>query len=196
MMDLLVATHNAGKLREFEEILSRYAVVVRALPENSLAPVENSETLYGNALIKAQSAFETFHLPCVADDSGLFVDELEFAPGVHSARFAGLDADDAKNRNLLLEKMASVAPSRRAASFRCVICLIVPDRFLEPQFYLGVLLGTIAQEPRGNMGFGYDSIFIPSEGDGRTFAEMAPSEKNAISHRARALWALAAALAN
>ena len=195
-MDLLVATHNAGKLREFEEILSKHAVVVRALPENSLVPVESSETLYGNALIKAESAFETFHLPCVADDSGLFVDELEFAPGVHSARFAGLDADDAKNRNLLLEKMASVVPSRRTASFRCVICLIAPDHFLEPQFYLGVLSGTIAQEPRGNMGFGYDSIFIPSEGDGRTFAEMAPSEKNAISHRARALWALAAALAN
>ena len=171
-------------------------MAVRALPENSVSPVESSDTLYGNALIKAQSAFGTFRLPSVADDSGLFVDELEFAPGVHSARFAGLDADDAKNRNLLLERMAAVSSSRRAASFRCVICLISPDHFLEPQFYLGVVLGTVAQEPRGNMGFGYDSIFIPNEGDGRTFAEMAPSEKNAISHRARALWALAAALAN
>lgn len=188
----MVATGNRGKLAEFSAMLGGSGVEVLPLPAGAAAPEESGVTLAENALIKAEACHQAYGGLAVADDSGLFVDALGGAPGVHSARYAGAAADDAANRELLLAELAEVPEGLRGAEFRCVLCLV--DCEGEPRYFQGVVRGSIAFAERGSNGFGYDPLFVPEEGDGRTFAEMEPSEKDTISHRGRAIARLGAAI--
>ena len=154
-------------------------------------PEETAPTLEGNAIIKAVEVANFTGQWAIADDTGLLVDALGGEPGVRSARFAGEHATDAENRALLLSRMQGVVD--RTARFRTVIALM--HKGGEMHILRGECEGTIAAAERGGNGFGYDSVFVPSEGDGRTFAEMSPEEKDAISHRARALSGLAPLIA-
>ncbi len=191
-MRLMVATGNRGKLAEFAAMLGGSGIEVLPLPAGAETPEETGTTLAENALIKARACHVAFGGASVADDSGLFVDALGGAPGVRSARFAGEDADDASNRARLLGEMAEVPAGLRGAEFRCVLCLV--GEVGEARYFQGVVRGTIALAERGGNGFGYDPLFVPDEGDGRTFSEMLPQEKDAISHRGRAIALLAAEL--
>ena len=185
---LVAATANPAKLAEIAAILGDE---VELLPRPPEVPdvVEDAPTLEGNARLKAEAICAATGLAAVADDTGLEVVALGGAPGVCSARYAGEGATDDDNVTRLLAEMAD-ATDRRAA-FRTVALVSGPDGEVLAQ---GVCTGTIATERRGAGGFGYDPIFVPDEGDGRTFAEMEPAEKHAISHRGRAFRSLAAAL--
>lgn len=165
------------------ELLSDLPVGLITTDELESAPAieEDAETLEGNARKKAETLYRLTNLPSLADDTGLEVEALEGAPGVHSARFAGEDATDVENRRLLLERLDGVKD--RSARFRTVIAY-VDDKGLH--YFEGICSGTIAKEERGTGGFGYDSIFIPEASD-RTFSELSPEEKNRVSHRGRAL---------
>jgi len=179
---LIFATHNANKLAEAARILSNYYEVVGLAEMGFTADIpETATTLHGNAAIKAQIVWEEFCLPCFSDDSGLMVDALGVEPGVYSARYAGPQANAQANMNLLLEKLEGV--EERTAKFVTVIAFIRAG-VLYP--FSGEVEGVITQVPRGDGGFGYDPIFQPS-GHLNTFAEMDPSQKNTMSHRARAL---------
>lgn len=182
-MRILLATRNPGKVREMRELLSDLPVGLITTDELESAPAieEDAETLEGNARKKAETLYRLTNLPSLADDTGLEVEALEGAPGVHSARFAGEDATDVENRRLLLERLDGVKD--RSARFRTVIAY-VDDKGLH--YFEGICSGTIAKEERGTGGFGYDSIFIPEASD-RTFSELSPEEKNRVSHRGRAL---------
>ncbi len=149
---------------------------------------ESADTLVGNARLKAHAVCAATGLPALADDTGLEVDALDGAPGVHSARFAGARADDVANRHKLLAELAEVAAEERTARFRTVALLCWPGG--DEIFGEGVCEGRIAESERGERGFGYDSLFIADEGDGRTFAEMSLEEKHCLSHRGRAFRAL------
>ncbi len=186
-MKLIVATHNPGKLQEFRRILDLGGIDVEGLASDAPMPEEVGTSLEENALIKARGAFEIYREAIVADDSGLFVDSLGGQPGVLSARYAGPGATDGENRSKLLSEMALVAGENRRAEFRCVLCVVGVESHSTPEFYVGVVKGRITELPMGDAGFGYDPIFVPDGSDGRTFAQMSPQEKNAISHRARAL---------
>lgn len=185
---LWLATANPGKVVEIGEILGD-AVSLVPRPEDLPETVEDAPTLEGNALLKARAVSSAVRGPALADDTGLEVDALDGAPGVRSARFAGEHATDAENVALLLRRLEG-APTR-AARFRTVAALVDDD---EVHAWDGVCEGTIASEPRGSGGFGYDPVFIPADGDGRTFAEMSAAEKHAISHRGRAFRSVAASL--
>lgn len=179
-----MATTNAGKAREFVEILGPTVKVT--VPDSLPLVVEDGKTLAENAFKKARSAADHLGRSAVADDSGLFVDALKGQPGVHSARFAGPDSDDAANRAKLISLLAGVVD--RSAYFATTLCLCTPLGSESSAFYFeGICRGQISLFEKGDQGFGYDSIFVPSEGDGRTFGEMAPFEKAMISHRARAI---------
>ena len=184
----VVATHNAGKLREFTETLAGSGVSIVPAAEFGLpSPEETGQTLEENALIKAIFALERTGLPSVADDSGLFVDALGGQPGVRSADWADAPAgrDHVKAMHRLLRMLdIAEAPQPWNARFRAVICLARPDT--DPVFFNGIVKGRIVPSMRGRGGFGYDPIFQP-DGFDRTFAEMGSTEKNRISHRARAL---------
>jgi XTP/dITP diphosphohydrolase len=153
---------------------------------------ETGATLEDNARLKAVALCDAYALPAVADDTGLEVDALDGAPGVRSARYAGEEADAAKNVGKLLRALAGVAPDARSARFVTVALA----RFVDGREVVtrGAVEGTIATAPRGDRGFGYDPVFLPAGGDGRTFAEMRADEKHALSHRGRAFRALAAEL--
>jgi XTP/dITP diphosphohydrolase len=185
MIDIVCATANAHKVAEIEALLGG---LVRLVPRpTTLGEVdETSDTLEGNALLKARAVCAHTGRAALADDTGLEVGALDGRPGVHSARYAGVDADDGRNREKLLEELR--AATVRVARFRTVLALVHPDG--REQLVEGVCEGLIATEERGTTGFGYDSVFIPNDGDGRTFAEMGPDAKNAMSHRARAIKAL------
>ena len=193
---LLVATHNGGKLAEFRALLAPLGVTVRGAAEMGLAePEETEESFVGNARIKARAAVEATGLPALADDSGLEIDALGGAPGVRTADWAetpdGRDFARAMRRAWdALE--AAGAPEPRTARFRCTLVLLRPDG--AEDVFEGTLPGRIVWPPRGAHGHGYDPIFVP-DGHDRTLGEMEPDEKNALSHRARALAALRAALA-
>lgn len=150
-------------------------------------PDETAPTLEGNAIIKAVEVANFTGQWAIADDTGLMVDALDGAPGVRSARFAGEQATDAQNRALLLDRLNGVVD--RSARFRTVVALV--HKSGEMHILRGECEGSIALHERGDNGFGYDSVFVPTGGDGRTFAEMSPAEKDALSHRARALAGLA-----
>lgn len=189
---LLLATRNAGKLVELRRILADAGVDLElvgleAHPE--VAEVaETGATFAENASLKARAAAAATGLAAVADDSGLCVDALNGMPGVLSARWAGRHGDDAANNALLLAQLADVPDGRRGARFVCAAALVVPGG---PELVEhGELRGTLVREPRGHHGFGYDPL-LEVEGDGRTSAELAPAEKDAISHRGRAFRALA-----
>ena len=187
---LLFATTNSGKADELRAYLEDLPVEVLVTADLSDPPeiVEDRETLAGNARKKAEMLFEHAGIPTVADDTGLEVDALDGRPGVRSARFAGPDASDADNRDHLLEALDSAAD--RSARFRTVLAYVTEEG---TRFYEGICAGTILREERGTGGFGYDRLFRPSEREA-TFAEMDPEQKNAISHRGRALRSFVEAL--
>jgi XTP/dITP diphosphohydrolase len=216
-LPFVLATQNAGKAREIVEIFvtltglpliaysidgiaflvdgpDRIAASVAALSVPAAAPdvEETGSTLEENARIKAGALADALGLIAIADDSGLAVDALEGAPGVHSARYSGEHATDAGNVAKLLRELEGVNPSLRHARFQTVALARTPDG--AEVVARGAVEGVIGAAPRGDNGFGYDPVFVPVEGDGRTFAEMAPEEKHAVSHRGRAFRALAAAL--
>jgi XTP/dITP diphosphohydrolase len=189
----VLATFNPDKARELEPLLAEAGIVLETLVSyaGATAPVESGASLLENARIKARAARALTGKPAIADDTGLEVDALSGAPGVHAARFAGPEATYADNVRLLLERLAGVPAARRTARFRTVCVACFPDgREVTGE---GWLDGRIRETPHGSGGFGYDPVFELA--DGRTYAELAPAEKNAISHRGRAVRALAAKLA-
>ncbi len=164
------------------------AVTLVPRPDDLADVDESGDTLDANARLKAAAVCSAAGMPAIADDTGLEVDALDGAPGVHTARFAGPDADADANIKALLTALAEVDAHQRTARFRTVAMVLYPDgRALTGE---GVVEGIITTERRGRQGFGYDPVFRPLEGDGRVFAEMSASEKNAMSHRARAIGAL------
>lgn len=189
MTAFVLATTNLHKVEEMEAFFAGFDVQLRARPMNVLDVEETSDTLEGNALLKAKALSEATGDAAVADDTGLFVDALGGRPGVFSARYAGAGATDADNVAKLLGELAQLSDDRRGAYFRTVIAISYPNG----DFFTvdGVLDGVIASSPRGGRGFGYDPVFVPRETSGRTLAELTLTEKNAISHRGRALRALA-----
>lgn len=195
-MKLLFATANKNKLREAAEILGDMVQVISPSELNIDADVEETgETLQDNSILKARTLYDLSGLDCFADDTGLEVEVLNGAPGVLTARYAAcfpggaLAHDSEANMNRLLEELSKYsAPKSRRARFRTVITLIHEGR---QYCFEGIVSGTIAQEKAGNGGFGYDPIFIPDGFGGRTMAEISEDEKNAISHRGRALRAMA-----
>jgi len=158
-------------------------------PSNLADVVEDADTLEGNARLKAVAVCVATELPALADDTGLEVDALDGAPGVITARFAGEGATDAQNRHKMLVELDGIDVAQRTARFRTVALL----RFLDGREIIahGVCEGSIAMHEIGERGFGYDSLFIPKDGDGRTFAQMTIDEKHELSHRGRAFRALA-----
>ena len=189
-MRLVLATNNPGKAAEIAGILTEVEVVSR--PDHLPEPVEDADTLLDNARIKARSLAEATGEPAVADDTGLEVVALGGAPGVLTARYAGDDATYEDNWRKLLRELDGVADRR--ACWRTVALVCWPDG--TEVWAEGTCDGTIAPAPRGAHGFGYDPVFIPDGGDGRTFAELTLEEKNAVSHRGRAFRALAETLAS
>jgi XTP/dITP diphosphohydrolase len=192
----VLASANQDKVKEIVAVLSA-SLPVELLPRPETIPevVEDADTLVGNARLKAHALTVATGTAAVADDTGLEVDALGGAPGVYSARYAGETASYADNVAKLLRELSASADGGglRRASFRTVALVAFPDG--SEVWAEGVLAGTIAAEARGTNGFGYDPVFIPDGGDGRTFAEMRPEEKDAVSHRGRAFRALATALA-
>ncbi len=194
---VVVATGNAHKVTEIEAILSPRMPGARFVALKELGdfedPVEDGETFLDNALIKARTALaQTGLAMAVADDSGLVVDALGGAPGIHSARWAGEHGNDDANNDKLLREMADVADEQRTARFHSSVAMVFSDgRMLAGE---GDCEGMIGHERRGSGGFGYDPLFLPEDTPGKTMAELTPDEKNRISHRFHALVALAAQL--
>jgi len=193
---LVLASDNAGKLRELAALLEPlgYELVRQAAFNIESAP-ETAATFVENALLKARHAALHAKLPALADDSGIEVDALDGRPGVHSARYAGENATDRENLEKMLTELRGVSAERRTARYRCVIAFVRYADDRSPLIASGSWEGSILTAPRGSRGFGYDPIFLPS-GHGLTAAELEPAEKNAMSHRAQALRALVARLAD
>ena len=191
MPRLVLATRNAGKVAELAARLDGLGVALVSAADVPGAPDvdETADSLAGNAALKAVALHAHTGLPALADDTGLFVAALGGAPGVHSARYAGPEADDAANRARLLDALRG--ETDRSAQFETVLALATDAGV---RFFSGVCRGRILPEERGAAGFGYDRLFVPDDGDGRTFAEMTRDEKGRISHRARALDAFAEAI--
>ena len=215
-MKIVVATHNEGKLVEIRNILneqlSAAAQGIELISAGSLDladPAETGVTFEENALLKARFVAGATGLPAIADDSGLIVDVMGNAPGILSARWSGTHGDDAANNRLLLAQIEDIPDDDRTARFRCAAALVVPvesDGDGLGEFHetvaLGEMPGTILRHPHGTNGFGYDPIFMPDEqpqsaqdsGELLTSAQMTPEQKNAISHRGKALRALVPAV--
>ncbi|ARJ69190.1 RdgB/HAM1 family non-canonical purine NTP pyrophosphatase [Paracoccus contaminans] len=192
---LLVATHNAGKLEEMRALLAPAGVEVIGAAELGLqAPAETEDSFVGNARIKAKAAMAATGLPVLADDSGITVDGLDGAPGVHTADWAetehGRDFMQAMSRTWAALE-AKAVPEPRRAQFRATLLVLWPDG--EEAVFEGVAPGRLVWPPRGALGHGYDPIFVP-DGHERTYAEMSADEKNVISHRAMAVRLLQEAL--
>lgn len=197
---LLLASNNPKKLAELERVLDRdgWALVLPREIGGIPQVVEDAPSFAENAAKKAVSAARASGMWALADDSGLEVEALHGAPGVHSARFAGKHGDDAANNALLLEKLAGVPPERRGARFVCALALARPDGSLALEV-AGSARGRILESPRGTHDFGYDPLFLFTEPGfaetGRGFAELEPDAKARVSHRGRALRELAARIA-
>ena len=189
MRKIVFATGNSGKLREASEILGEGFQLVPLTEIGITEDIpETGDTLRENSLQKAQYVFDHCGCDCFADDTGLEVDALDGAPGVYTARYAGDDKDFNKNMDKVLYELERVGGSRRAR-FKSVITLFIDG---EPHFFEGTLEGEIAHEKSGNGGFGYDPIFIADEYPGQTLADISEEQKNEISHRGKALRAMAA----
>ena len=187
---IVLATANPDKARELAALLEGFEVALR--PTELPDVEETADTLEGNARLKAVAVMQATGELAVADDTGLEVDALDGRPGVWAARYAGPGATYADNVAKLLGELDGVPAERRRARFRTVAVARFPDgREIVAE---GAVEGSIAAVPRGEAGFGYDPVFVPDGGDGRTFAEMTTAEKSAVSHRGRALRALAARL--
>jgi len=184
----LLATRNRDKVKELQELLSEYPLRLLSLHDfPDLPPTEETgNTLEENAILKARLSHEATGLPVIADDTGLFVEALNGEPGVKSARYAGEQATYADNRNLLLRKMESAPPGQRGATFKTVVVFYTGQ---DEIIATGATIGEITHRPMGSNGFGYDPIFYVTEA-AKTYAEMSLAEKNAVSHRGRALRAL------
>jgi XTP/dITP diphosphohydrolase len=195
-MDLLLATRNPHKTREFSELLGKNFKLIdlTALPEIA-TPEEIGRTFKENATLKALAASKELPSLVVADDSGLEVDALNGAPGIYSARYAGENANARSNISKLLRELSArnIAGEKRSARFRCVTALARSGKLLAT--FEGVVEGNVVDPPRGTGGFGYDPVFQPT-GFQQTFAEMPPELKNNISHRAQAIAALRESLRN
>ena len=204
-MVICAASNNAGKLKELRRILERMGHEVKSLRDLGidLDPGETGTTFAENARIKAEAFCQASGLPTVADDSGLCVDALNGAPGVYSARYAGHHGDDAANNAKLLHEMQDVPADKRAARFVSAVCFLLPDG--RELLVEGECPGTVAFTETGTNGFGYDPLFVPDRvglPDGttaentarRSYAELADAEKDAISHRGRAMEKLGAEL--
>ena len=190
----VVATFNAHKAAELHALLALPGITLQPLRDwpGAESPDETGTTLLANALIKARYAAQLTGLPAIADDTGLEVDALGGEPGVYAARYAGPNATYADNVAKLLRELTGVPITQRTSRFRTACVAVWPHgRELQAE---GVLEGLIIESPRGTNGFGYDPVFVPAD-DTRTFAELTDAEKNAISHRGRAVRALAAMLA-
>ena len=185
MLELVCASANPDKVAEIERILDG-AVTLLPRPADVADVVEDADTLEGNARLKASAIAAATGMPAVADDTGLEVAALGGRPGVFTARYAGEHATYADNRALLLAELDGVED--RSARFRTVAAVVWPDG--REVLAEGVADGTIASSERGGRGFGYDPVFVPNDGDGRTFAEMDEDAKHAMSHRGRAFRAL------
>lgn len=180
MEKLVFATHNKHKLEEIRNLVSNKIDIVSLTDLNFTKDIpETSNTLIGNAMLKAEYVYNKFGLYCFADDTGLIVDCLDGAPGVYSARYAGDSCDSEKNITKLLENIESVEDQYRTAKFQTVICLIDD---LGTHLFTGEVNGIITKHRIGSGGFGYDSVFLPN-GYNKTFAEMTMAEKCIISHR-------------
>lgn len=187
MLDqLLIATHNQGKVAEFEKLLTGLDIKIQSAADHDLPePEETEKTFIGNALLKAHAAVKATGLPCLADDSGLCVDALDGAPGIYSARWA--EGENGRDFNLAMQKVhdkLSGIDGTQSAYFIAVLALVYPDG--QEEIFEGRALGHLCWPPRGEKGFGYDPIFIP-DGYDVSFAEMEPSKKHAMSHRAIAV---------
>jgi XTP/dITP diphosphohydrolase len=193
---LVFATRNPAKLAELQRILAtaRVGVDATGLGEYPGMPevAETGRTFAENALLKARAVAAWTGLPAVADDSGLCVDFMAGMPGVLSARWSGRHGDDEANLRLLLAQLADVPAGQRGAHFACAAALVLPSG--AEHVTEGTVHGSLTSAPRGTNGFGYDPIFVP-EGSDRTTAEMSPGEKDEISHRGKALRALAPVIA-
>ncbi|HEY4210668.1 MAG TPA: RdgB/HAM1 family non-canonical purine NTP pyrophosphatase [Steroidobacteraceae bacterium] len=190
MKSIVLASGNAGKLRELTALLAPLGLELTS--QNALGietPPETGTTFVDNALLKARFASRHSGLPALADDSGIEVDALGGRPGVYSARYAGEGATDSQNLQKMLEELLGVAPERRTARYQCVIVLVRDADDPQPVIAQGAWEGRIIEAPRGAGGFGYDPIFVPA-GFERTAAELTAEEKNAVSHRGKALRAL------
>ena len=188
-MKIVFATGNLGKLREASEILGEGFELVPLIEVGITEDIpETGETLRENSLQKAQYVLEHCGCDCFADDTGLEVDALGGAPGVYTARYAGDDKDFNKNMDKVLYELQGLEGEARRARFKSVITLMVDG---EPHFFEGTLEGVIAHEKSGNGGFGYDPIFIADEYPGLTLADISEEQKNDISHRGKALRAMA-----
>ncbi|MGO9867446.1 MAG: RdgB/HAM1 family non-canonical purine NTP pyrophosphatase [Rhodomicrobium sp.] len=192
---LAIATHNQGKLREFRELLTPFGIEVLSSGELGVPePAETGDTFEENAQLKAVITAFAAGKPALADDSGLAVEALGGAPGVHSARWAGEPRDFYRAMARVEEELqakGAASPDLRRAKFVCMLCLANPSGPV--QFFEGTVEGHLVWPPRGTQGFGYDPIFVP-DGYGQTFGEMDPAQKHAISHRAAAFAKFRAAI--
>lgn len=189
---VVLATHNAKKLAELRRTLAASGLAIEVLGLDDVAaypePAETEDTFEGNALLKARACVAATGLPALADDSGLEVDVLNLMPGVRSARWAGPAASDAENLALLLRQLDDVPDDRRTARFVCAMALVLPDG--TEHVLARDMPGRLAREARGSNGFGYDPAFV-ADGESVTNGELSPAAKDAISHRGKAVRAMA-----
>jgi XTP/dITP diphosphohydrolase len=194
---VFLASRNPKKVEELRRILSESLPGIEVLGVQDVTPydepAETEATFEGNALIKARAGLAATGMASLADDSGLCVDALNGMPGVLSARWAGSMKDDRANNALLLEQLQDTPDARRGAEFRCAVALCLPDG--SEQLAFGEMTGKVIRELRGSGGFGYDALFVP-DGGTRTTAEIPDLEKDAISHRGKALRSIAPAVAS
>jgi XTP/dITP diphosphohydrolase len=193
MSRIVLASGNAGKLREFADLLADAGIELMPQSAFNTPPPETAVTFVENAIAKARHAARHSGLPAIADDSGLEVDALDGAPGVYSARFAGEHGDDAQNNRKLLAELKGVATQQRTARYRAVLVYLGAPADPAPLIAQGTWEGRIGEAPQGTGGFGYDPLFVLP--DGRTAAELPADEKNRVGHRGQALAALRHALA-
>ncbi|HLR65079.1 MAG TPA: XTP/dITP diphosphatase [Pseudogracilibacillus sp.] len=193
MRELIIATHNKGKVKEFKQLLNDLPIQIYSLhdfPEVDEIE-ETGSTFHENAQLKAETIARQFQKSVLADDSGLVVDALNGAPGVYSARYAGEHATDDDNIAKLLQSLQQTADADRTAHFICVLAFAQPEK--ETSFHEGKCFGRIIKETKGEQGFGYDPVFVPRDYD-KTFAELSSDVKNKLSHRSQALKAFKAYL--
>lgn len=196
-MKLVLASGNPGKLAELRDLLAGNGIQLVAQTELGIGDAEEpGETFVENAILKARHAARASGLPALADDSGLCVDALGGAPGLHSARYAGVHGDNGANNARLLRELEGVPDDRRGAHFTCVLVLLRRADDPDPIIATGRWPGRVLAAPRGEHGFGYDPVFLPDDGGGLGSAELEPAVKNRISHRGQALAILKKSLAN
>ncbi|MGH8183788.1 MAG: RdgB/HAM1 family non-canonical purine NTP pyrophosphatase [Rhodanobacteraceae bacterium] len=188
MHKIVFASSNAGKLLELRELLDGSGIELIAQSTLSIDDAEETGLSFvENAILKARHAARVSGLPALADDSGLCVDALDSAPGLYSARYAGVHGDNAANNTKLLRELDGVPEARRSAHFTCVLALLRAADDPDPVIATGRWPGRVLTAPRGDHGFGYDPVFLPDDGNGLGSAELEPALKNRISHRGQAL---------